>query len=338
MESQSSPSVYYSAREISQQEIPIIDIGALLGGAESAVEEVAQKIVEACHRIGFFYIRNHGIAPAVIERATGAMRTYFALPTATKRVCAVNKAQRGWMEIGQARLEGSATHDLKEVFFWGPETYQHSQGQAAESLVAANLWPDVDFPQLRQDLLPYYEAVKQVGHRLMAAIAVGLGAPMDFFASRYTEPLARGQLVYYPVSTASDESEQRFGSAPHTDFGVLTLLLQDANGGLQVKNRQGEWVAALPVEGTLVCNIGDLMNRWSNEFLSSNLHRVINKSGRERHSLVVFFDPDADAIIDPADLGFIEGQARYPAISAADYIQGKNRKNFTQYAPTSTSA
>lgn len=331
MESQSSPSAYYSAREISEQEIPIIDIGSLLGGAEGAVEEVAARIVDACHRIGFFYISNHGIAPTTIERATTAMREYFALPVATKRGCAVNKAQRGWMEIGQARLEGSATHDLKEVFFWGPESYRQARDGSAESLVSANVWPDADFPRLRQELLPYYDAVKQVGHRLLSAIAVGLGAPKGFFTSRYTNPLARGQLVYYPVSTASDESEQRFGSAPHTDFGVLTLLLQDANGGLQVKNRQGEWVAALPVEGTLVCNIGDLMNRWSNEFLSSNLHRVINQSGKERHSLVVFFDPDAEAIIDPVDLGFTEGQERYPAISAADYIQGKNRKNFTHY-------
>lgn len=331
MKPQSIPPAYYSARKISENEIPIIDISALLGGAEGAVEAVAAKIVDACHQIGFFYISNHGIPPVVIAKASNAMRQYFSLAENIKHRCAVNKGQRGWMAVGQAVLEGSRTHDLKEVFFWGPESFEGAQSESPESLVTTNLWPDSDFPALRRDLLPYYEAVKHVGHRLLSAIAVGLGAPKDFFVSRYTDPLARGQLVYYPVSTESDESEQRFGSAPHTDFGVLTLLLQDANGGLQVKNRQGEWVAAIPVEGTLVCNIGDLMNRWSNEFLSSNVHRVINQSGKERHSLVVFFDPDAEAIIDPADLGFVEGQERYPAISAADYIQGKNRKNFTHY-------
>jgi isopenicillin N synthase-like dioxygenase len=111
----------------------------------------------------------------------------------------------------------------------------------------------------------------------------------------------------------------------------MTLLLQDMNGGLQVRNRAGEWVEATPIPGTLVCNIGDLLNRWSNETLSSNLHRVINRSGNERHSIPIFFDPDSDAVVDPADLGFPEGTAKYPPITASDYIHGKNKKNFTQY-------
>ncbi|MEZ2295157.1 isopenicillin N synthase family dioxygenase [Variovorax sp. RCC_210] len=324
---------YFEAKKVDEDYIPVIDISGLVADAPGAVEDVARRVMDASQRIGFFYIKGHGIPQEVIDGAGQAMRDYFALPPEVKGLHPVNTSQRGWMASGIARLEGSKTHDLKEIFFWGPEQWAaHLVAQkGADSLIADNVWPDAEFPALRQDLLPYYNAVCRIGHRLLSAIALGLGLDRSFFASRYSSPMARGQLVYYPVSTAKDESEERFGSAPHTDFGVLTLLLQDSNGGLQVRNREGEWVAAQPIPGTLVCNIGDLLHRWSNETLSSNLHRVINRSGNERHSIAIFFDPNPDAVIDPTDLGFPEGAQKYPAITASGYIHGKNKKNFSQY-------
>lgn len=329
--------VYHAAKTIGRDEIPVIDVSSLMSpdaaASAEAVDHVAAQIVAASEKIGFFYISGHGIPKATIDTASQVMRDYFALPKSTKALRAVNTSQRGWMATGVARLEGSKTHDLKEIFFWGPEQWHArlAQQKQQDSLIADNVWPDEEFPALRRDLLPYYDAAAKVGHRLLSAIAVGLKVDRDFFASRYTSPMARGQLVYYPVSTAQDESEERFGSAPHTDFGVLTLLLQDSNGGLQVRNRQGEWVAAQPIDDTLVCNIGDLLNRWSNGHLSSNLHRVINRSGNERHSIAIFFDPDPDAVVDPGDLGFPEGREAYPPVTASEYIHGKNRKNFTHY-------
>lgn len=324
---------YFDARKVDEAYIPVIDISGLVEDRPGALEDVAARIMDASQRIGFFYIQGHGIPQAVIDGASRAMRAYFALPTEVKGLHPVNTSQRGWMATGMTRLEGSKTHDLKEIFFWGPEQWsEHLAAQkGADSLIADNVWPDAEFPALRADLLPYYDAVCRIGHRLLSAVALGLKRDPAFFASKYTSPMARGQLVYYPVSSAKDESEERFGSAPHTDFGVLTLLLQDSNGGLQVRNREGEWVAAQPIPGTLVCNIGDLLHRWSNETLSSNLHRVINRSGNERHSIAIFFDPTPDAVIDPTDLGFPEGVEKYPPITASGYIHGKNKKNFSQY-------
>ncbi|WP_320534904.1 isopenicillin N synthase family dioxygenase [Robbsia andropogonis] len=324
---------YYHAKAVNTEDIPVIDIGGLVAGQPGALDAVAAQVMEAAQRIGFFYISGHGIPVEVTTRATAAMRDYFALPPAVKSKHPVNTSQCGWMATGVARLEGSKTHDLKEIFFWGPEQWADrlAARKRADSLIADNVWPDEDFPRLRQDLIPYYLATQQVGHALLSAIAKGLGQDPAFFSHRYTSPMARGQLVYYPPSTPADEREERFGSAPHTDFGVLTLLLQDANGGLQVRNRHGEWIAAQPITGTLVCNIGDLLHRWSNATLRSNLHRVINRSGNARHSLVVFFDPDPDAVIDPSDLGFPAGRETYPPVTTSDYIHGKNRKNFTQY-------
>ena len=324
---------YAYASTINENEIPVIDISGLLNDIPGEEENVARQIMEASQRIGFFYISNHGVAQELIDAATETMKDYFALPEETKKQALVNTSQRGWLAQGMAKLEGDVTHDLKEIFFWGPEKWSatESLNKGKDPLIADNVWPEA-FPALKQNTLPYYDAICKVGHKLLGALALGLGVPRDTFEKHYESPLGRGQLVYYPVSTESDEAVQRFGAAPHTDFGVLTLLLQDNNGGLQVLNRNEEWISATPIPGTIVCNIGDLMNRWSNERLSSNLHRVINRSGRERHSIAIFFDPSPSSTIDPCELGIERAESLYEPISTSNYIHMKNRKNFSQYS------
>jgi len=168
----------------------------------------------------------------------------------------------------------------------------------------------------------------------MSAVAVSLDQPETFFDACYEKPLARGQLVYYPPSTDADEAEERFGVAPHTDFGALTLLLQDNSGGLQVQDKSGEWIEAPPIQGTLVCNIGDLLARWSNNRFASTLHRVVNRSKDARYSIPIFFDPHTDTIIDPVDLGVSKKDSEYDPISAGQHISGRNRKSFSQYKTT----
>jgi len=201
---------------------------------------------------------------------------------------------------------------------------------AGVPMMAPNKWPDTVMPSLRPAVLAYHQAVSALGRRLLSAIALGLGLDPGFFASRYTKPLGRGQLVYYPPSEGDDEAEGRFGAAPHTDFGALTLLLQDMNGGLQVRNRDGEWIAATPIPDTIVCNIGDLLQRWSNDRLQSTLHRVINRSGRRRHSIAFFFDPDSRAVIDPRDMAADEAP-RHAPVTAGEHILGRNARAFAQY-------
>ena len=323
---------YAAAQTVSVDDIPVIDIGPLIRGEDP--QPVADKIMEAAINTGFFYIQNHGISDDIIEAATKRCTEFFQKPAREKAQVAVNTANRGWLGPGMATLKGAKTHDLKEMYFWGPGQWNERLESKREELelVADNVWPEEVMPELQPAIMTYYDQVCSVGHKVLSAIAIGLGAEPDFFKKRYTSPLGRGQLVYYPVSTAADEAEERFGSAPHTDFGVLTLLLQDMNGGLQVLTKDNQWVAAPPIPGTFVCNIGDLLHRWTNDKLSSNLHRVINRSGNERHSIPIFFDPDPDAIIDPRDFKLEEGETpRYQPVSVSDYIQSQNKKVFAQY-------
>jgi len=326
-----APQDFAKANSTSKEDIPLIDIAALIEHGET--ELVGEKLLSAALNTGFFYIENHGIDPQIIERAITASQNFFNLTKEEKQRVAVNQQQRGWLAPGMANLEGSKTHDLKEIFFIGPETWSKKIDAQRNSipLITDNLWPDFH-PQLREAILPYYNAVCELGHKVLSALAVGLGEQSDFFKQRYQSPLGRGQLVYYPRSSDEDEAQERFGAASHTDFGVLTLLLQDHNGGLQVLNKQEEWIEAPPIENTFVCNIGDLLHRWTNDYLCSNFHRVINRSGNERFSMPIFFDPDPDVTIDYKDFKMLADQPRrHEKVRVAEYIDSKNRKAFTQY-------
>jgi len=323
---------YGVVKRVSTNDIPVIDISRYLSG--EGIEEVALQILDAVTHKGFFYVSNHGIPKEVIDTASKGMRDFFDKAAEVKNEAPVNTSQRGWLGPGMATLKGAKTHDLKEIFFWGPERWTDALNQKRHELplIADNVWPDKQSPELKKTLLPYYDQACDVGHKILAAISLALGLQEDFFAKRYETPMARGQLVYYPVSTDQDEKEERYGSAPHTDYGVLTLLLQDMNGGLEVLNKENEWITAAPIPGTLVCNVGDLLHRWSNDRFSSNLHRVINKSGNERHSIAIFFDPTPDTLIDPKDMGLTEGDfVKYAPVVSADYVNEQNKKSFAQY-------
>ena len=130
---------------------------------------------------------------------------------------------------------------------------------------------------------------------------------------------------------SADIAAERFGAAPHTDFGVLTILQQDSLGGLQVLSRDGCWIEAMPIADTFVCNIGDLLERWTNGKLVSTRHRVLNRSGKSRFSIPIFCDPASEAVIDPRDFDPQADIDATPPIAAGAYIMGKNRRNFSHF-------
>jgi len=323
------PIDFANAQSTIAKTIPVIDVSGAISG--DGINGVADEIYAAAINHGFFYISNHGIEPALMEQAFAVSKAFFELPESKKQAVAVDKNQRGWLAQGMSRLQGSKTHDLKEVFFWGAHTAaDDADVLAGKPLCAVNQWPK-DFPRLYADLVPYYDAVCQVARCVMAAVAVSLDQPSNFFDEAYAKPLARGQMVYYPASTAQDEKEARFGVAPHTDFGVLTVLMQDSSGGLQIRAKSGDWIEAPPIPGTLVCNIGDLLARWSNKRFASTVHRVINRTSHARYSIPVFFDPHTDTVIDPVDLGISADNSLFDPVRTGEYIMERNTKSFAQY-------
>lgn len=303
--------------------IPLIDMRGVHENDPASLERAAEAIRRACVDIGFFYIINHGLPQPVIDRAMQASREFFALPFERKSEVAVNKRHRGFHRIGGALMYRATHPDEKEFFSLGLDLPEDDPCVlAGEALRGPNQWPSF-MPEFQQAMDAYFNAVGRCGADLLRAVAVSLGVDREFFSAKYKKPLQRTQCIHYPVQP-KDRAPDQFGVAPHTDYGCITLLYQDAVGGLQVQElKGGGWIDAPFREGSLVVNIADLLARWSNDRFRSTMHRVINTSGRERYSIATFYDPDYSAVVDPVDLGVTREQAAYPPILAGDYILGR---------------
>jgi isopenicillin N synthase-like dioxygenase len=318
---------YAPATLIDAAVIPVIDMTLLSGSDVEALASVGRELQEAAARIGFFYVRNHGVARPLLERVYALSRQFFLLPTEVKNNVRINALHRGFLAIGEARMYDTARVDLKESFIWGPELGPDDPDvRAGKPLMGANQWPP-SLPELAPALLAYSAAVMECGRTLLRGFAVSLGLAPDFFRQKFAKPLARCSLIYYPPQPPESGGEQ-FGVAPHTDYGGLTLLSQDDTGGLQIQTRAGEWVMAAPIPDTFVVNVGDLMARWSNDRFASTPHRVVNSSGRARYSVGVFFDPAFDTVIDPSELR-PPGPPLYPPVTCGEYIVGRLKKSFS---------
>ncbi|MGY1447864.1 isopenicillin N synthase family dioxygenase [Pseudomonas chlororaphis] len=300
--------------------LPLIDMSGVREGNKASIRRASDAIRTACCDIGFFYIINHGVPQPVIDKAMAAAREFFAYPAEVKRQVAVNKRHRGWHALGGATMYEATKPDHKEFFSIGLELAEADPCViAGEALRGPNQWPEF-MPSLREALADYYQEVAKAGADLLRVVAVGLGIDEDFFTDKYTKPLQRTQMVYYPPQPPQAEADQ-FGVAPHTDYGCITLLYQDNSGGLQVRELgSNRWIDATPILGSLVVNVGDLLAHWSNDRFRSTLHRVINTSGHERYSIATFYDPTYGAKVDPCNLGIAPAQSLYPPVAAGDYI------------------
>lgn len=272
--------------------IAIIDLSLL----RSNPAQIAHEIKEACTNHGFFYVKNHGVDQGLQNRLEKLSRTFFALPQNKKMEIAMPKAGRAWR--GYFPLNGELTSgqpDLKEGIYFGTELPDYDERVLAKTpMHGANLFPDT-VPDLKQTVLEYMHAVTQTGHDVMKAISLSLGLNEHYFYDKYNrDPLILFRIFHYPPQSFPHE---QWGVGEHTDYGLLTLLKQDAVGGLQVKGKNG-WIDAPPIPDTFVCNIGDMLDRMTGGRYKSTPHRVLNASGKNRYSFPLFFDPGFDTKIE----------------------------------------
>ena len=319
-----------SAPQSGNRAIPVIDIGPLRDGSDP--KRVAQALHRASHDVGFLYVANHGIDASILSEAHTQAMAFFRQPEPRKQSVAISSRHRGFLAQGTARMHDGARPDRKESFVWG---YEDAAGHTPEdhALRGANRWPAA-MPLLRQSALAFSEQADQVARHLLRGFAIGLGLAPEFFLTRSERPMSRAASVYYPPQTAS-VGDAGYGVAPHTDFGVLTVLCQDDVGGLEVQDAKGVWVEAPPIAGTLVVNVGDLLARWTRNVYRSTPHRVVNRSGRERLSLVLAFDPDPDTLVDPKQV-FGNADPHDEPITCGDYLEWRFGQSFAYRAPPLT--
>ena len=310
------------------QSVPVIDVGPLFDGTDDAARAVAAEIRRASIEVGFFYVRGHNVSHDLMRAVLMAAKYFFALPEAHKREIQVNQAHRGYVPFAQTTLGRAFKPDFKEslnfAFPFQPGDPYLADGKP---LIGLNQWPAGE-PVLRGIAEDYYAAVFELGQRLLEGFALALDIDRRFFRELYKHPLVRGRLVHYPPQPAGEGADQ-FGAAPHTDWGCITVLWQDDVGGLQVRNRAGQWIDAPPIEDTFVINIGDMLARWSNDLFVSTPHRVINASGRERFSIPVFYDPDFETVVECLPrCSTADNPPKYPRTIAGEYITAQYDKAY----------
>lgn len=310
------------------QSVPVIDVAPLFDGSAAAARAVAAEIRRASVKVGFFYVCGHNVPSGLTRDMLAAAKAFFARPDSEKRRIQVNAAHRGYVPFAQTTLGRAYKPDLKESLnFAFP--FQAGDPYLADGkpLIGLNQWPD-DEPHLRRTAETYYAQVFELGQRLLEGFALALDIERAFFRDLYRHPLVRARLVHYPPQPAGAGTGQ-FGAAPHTDWGCITVLWQDDVGGLEVRNRAGQWIAAPPIDDTFVINIGDMLERWSNDLFVSTPHRVVNESGRERYSIPVFYDPDFETVVEclPNCSG-AGNPPRHPRTIAGEYITAQYDKAY----------
>lgn len=277
--------------------IPMIDLGAL--GRAAPAAEAAAALRRACLDTGFFYVCNHGVSEELVSSTLEWCTRFFDLPIATKLALAQSGswARRGYEPAGAQALDNGSAPDLKESFRCGPTIDPtHPYARRRLATYGPSQWPDAlqGFQSAMED---YANAVRGVGDRVLELVALSLDLAPRYFRDFYRDPMQTVRLLRYPPQ-ATELGGNQLGAGAHTDWGGLTVLLQDGTGGLEVRNVAGEWVRATPIPGSFVVNIGELLSRWTNDLYQSNMHRVRNAAPANRHSVAFFYDPDHDARIE----------------------------------------
>ncbi len=299
-----------------------------LSARDAGSAEFAAKIAAAYEEFGFVVIADHGIPQARIDACLGQFKRFFDLPTAAKSRYRIpgQGGARGYTPFGIETAKGAQHHDLKEFWHVGREL---PVGHRLQRFMPANVWVD-ELPELRTTALELFAAFDALGRRLLAAIARALGLPADYFDDKVNEGNSVLRVIHYPPMPPHATPSVRAGA--HEDINVITLLLGAEEPGLEILSRRGEWLAINPPSGSLVCNVGDMLQRLTNNRLRSTTHRVINppseRASLARFSMPFFLHFNPDFLIETLPSCIEAGRPNaYPQpITADDYLQERLRE------------
>ena len=318
--------------------IPTIDLTPLRNGGDAGRREVALQIDDACKDTGFFLVTGHGVPADLIARTRQRAVDFFALPDAEKMKVQrpPAKISRGYNWVGDRSIAYSmgtaAPPDIQEAFAFGHDRADLAArvDKASAQMYAPNIWPQQP-DDFKLTMLAYYDAMMGLASKVLRAMATALDVDESYFADKFDRQASVCRMIRYPaVRQTPLPGQLRAGT--HTDYGIMTFVRgDDTPGGLQVKHRNGGWIDVHIPQNDFVCNIGDLMMRWSNDRWVSTLHRVgvppPDAVPQDRISLVFFTNPNPDAVIRCIDSCVRPGEAaKYPAVTASEHYLGKLMK------------
>ena len=288
----------------------------------------AKALSAAYQEYGFVIIQNHGIDKRVIDRCVECFQRFFALPDAEKRRYQLPKGggARGYTPFGIETAKGAKHHDLKEFWHVGREL---PPGHPYARDMAPNIWVD-SIPGFRETTLSLFESFDALGRKLLAPIAQNLGLASNYFDDKVNLGNSILRVIHYPPMPPEPTPSVRAGA--HEDINVITLLLGAEEPGLEVLSKKGEWLPINPAPGSLVCNVGDMLQRLTNRKLRSTTHRVVNpprdRASKARYSLPFFLHFNPDFLIETLPQ-CVDAQHpnQFPVpITAQDFLQERLRE------------
>jgi len=311
------------------RQIPTLDIRRFTHPASARDREAFVAELGAAYREwGFAGIRNHGIPQSLIDDAYTVFAEFFALPEADKLRYRVEGGggARGYTAFGVETAKGAQYSDLKEFWHIGREIPRDSKYAQA---MPPNLWP-TEVPRFREVGYGLFQALDALGQQVLAALALHIGLPEDWFVSRTDSGNSILRPIHYPPITTPDIPNVRAGA--HEDINLITLLVGASAAGLEVLSRNGEWVPFTAQADTIVVNIGDMLQRLTNHVYPSTTHRVVNPPGelarQPRYSIPFFLHLNPDVLIEvlPSTIS-ADNPNRYPEpITAHGYLEERLRE------------
>ncbi|XP_071942815.1 uncharacterized protein [Antedon mediterranea] len=305
-----------------EQLIPVVDFSAYSLDRDQPDQEtfqvLIQEVFKAFSTIGFVYLVNTGISREVVKDAFTKSENFFKLPADQKKPFTREKDNFGFVSIELEGLNPERPHkDLKEGFNYVPSTISAIEKAKKHGIS----------PKFLDSLHLLFTQAERLHQRIVEVMGRGLNLqdPMMFVkAHNLIGRQGNGSTLrslFYPPTSDYPTKEGQVRCGEHSDYGGITLLFQDSHGGLEVKQRNGNYIAAKPIEDAVVVNIGDLMQRWTADKLVSTKHRVLMPFSEEgtkfvRQSIAFFGHPD-----DEEQIVCIDGSNKYPPIGSNEYLQ-----------------
>ncbi|CAN9319841.1 unnamed protein product [Alternaria sp. RS040] len=317
---------------------PILDFSKFYQSDATSKKQLVEEVRNCCLHNGFFQITGHNVPIDLQQKMMDWNKKFFNLPLEEKNK--VNKDtsntwNRGYELLKSQMLEEGTSPELKEGYYIGdeiPKTHPYFLNKKLNS--GPNMWPSEsslpDVQDFKSTSLEYYGQVVQLAKDILKVLALTLDLSEDYFDEYARDAVATMRLLHYPSQPPDSPAKLTRGIGAHTDFGCITILLQDTVSGLQVYDyTTQEWLDVTPTPGAFVVNLGNLMMRWSNDRYISNLHRVINVSGEERYSIPVFFSGNPDYVVSCLPNCKADGeQPKWPPITVEQAILGGYKDSY----------
>ncbi|MEM7658717.1 MAG: 2-oxoglutarate and iron-dependent oxygenase domain-containing protein [Bacteroidota bacterium] len=279
------------------EHIPTVDLNDYLQGDADQKAAFVKALGDSFSNIGFAIVANHGVPADLIERAYTAFQRFFSLDEATKRRYEEPElaGQRGYISKGREHAKGRNVGDLKEFYHIGQIV---ADDDPIKAEYPDNVFPD-EVPELEKNGVHLYQSLEYAGKHLLQATADYLGLPVDYFDAKvhHGNSILR-PIHYFPIDRPDEVPEGAVRAAEHEDINLITLLIGASAEGLQVKNTAGKWIAVSPKPHEIVINVGDMLQRLTNNRLKSTTHRVVNppreRMHEPRYSVPFFLHPRSD--------------------------------------------